>query len=166
MSPDITRAEAPVGAVLDTAVDAIISIDPDCRVRLFNRAAERIFGYTADEVLGRNVNFLMPEPYAAEHDGYVANYLATGRKKIIGIGREVVARRKDGSTFPADLAVGEDPGNPVHRFVGFIRDISDRKRSEVRIREQASLIDLVPDAILVRDLDDRIRFWNKAAERL
>jgi len=166
MTPATSSTAAPVSTVLDTAVDAIISIDTDCLVRLFNRSAERMFGYAAEEIIGRNVNLLMPEVFANAHDGYVRAYLATGIRKIIGIGREVVARRKDGSTFPADLAVGEDPDDPVHRFVGFIRDITDRKRQAEQIREQAELIDLVQEAIFVRGLDDRISYWNRGAERL
>jgi two-component system sensor kinase FixL len=104
-----------------------VVIDQDGAIRSVNNATERLFGYTAAELIGRNVKILMPEPYAGEHDTYLANYLRTGQKKIIGIGREVVGRRKDGSIFPMDLSVGEarDGGNSL--FVGIIRDITDRK---------------------------------------
>jgi PAS domain S-box-containing protein len=121
-------------AVVDTAVDAIVVIDRTGAIRSANQATERLFGYSADELLGKNVKILMPEPYAGEHDGYLANYLGTGTKKIIGIGREVSGRRKDGSAFPMELSVGEaqDRGEPI--FVGIIRDITERKESELRLR--------------------------------
>jgi PAS domain S-box-containing protein len=89
------------------------------RVEAFNTAAERLFGYAANDVLGRNVNMLMPEPYHAEHDQYMGRYLATGEKRIIGIGREVTARRSDGTTFPVHLSVGEMTIDGEPKFTGF-----------------------------------------------
>jgi len=124
--------DSPIQTVLDTAIDAIISIDAEGKIQLFNRAAEHLFGYQANEVIGRNLNLLMPAPYHDEHDQYIRNYLETGNKRIIGIGREVIARRKDGAVFPIDLAVGENKNNSLHRFVGFIRDISEKKQLEAR----------------------------------
>jgi two-component system, LuxR family, sensor kinase FixL len=102
-----SRREAYLRAVLETAVDAIITIDADGRIGSFNPAAERLFGYFAAEVIGRNVSCLMPEPFASEHDHYLQRYLATAERRVIGIGREVVGRRQDGSTFPMHLSVGE-----------------------------------------------------------
>src|SRR6185295_8371384 len=99
--------EAQLQAILDTAVEAILTIDERGTVQSFNLAAVRMFGYQPAEVLGRNVNMLMPPPFRAEHDGYLSAYLATGHKRIIGIGREVQARRKDGSDFPIHMAVSE-----------------------------------------------------------
>jgi PAS domain S-box-containing protein len=122
-------------AVVDTAVDAIITIDDRGRIESFNAAAERMFGYRAAEVIGKNVNVLMPEPYRSEHDGYIGRYLATGQKKIIGIGREVVGRRKDGTTFPMDLGVGEVRLGAERRFTGIIRDLTERTRLERELRQ-------------------------------
>jgi two-component system sensor kinase FixL len=132
----LAASEAHVKAVLDTAVDAIITIDTTGIVRSFNLAAARMFGYTAAEVVGNNVNMLMPEPYKSEHDSYVRNYLATGVTKIIGIGREVSARRKDGTEFPIDLAVSEVVGGGEHEFTGVIKDLTEQKRTLAELQER------------------------------
>jgi len=123
-------AEDQLSALLDAAVDAMVLIDDRGLVTRFNRAAERVFGYAAGEVVGRNVSMLMPQPYRREHDGYLERYQRTGEARIIGIGREVVAQRKDGSTFPIDLAVGEFVTAAGRGYVGILRDISERKRQE------------------------------------
>jgi PAS domain S-box-containing protein len=133
---DALRAsEARLRAILDTAVDAFITINEAGTVESFNPAAERLFGFAAAEVIGRNVNILMPPPYEQEHDDYLRRYVETGERRIIGIGREVVARRKDGSTFPIDLAVGEAIIDGNRLFTGVVRDISERKQAEEAIRE-------------------------------
>jgi two-component system sensor kinase FixL len=121
-------------ALLDAAVDAIVVIDEKGRILTFNRAAERMFGYTAADVLGKNVNVLMDEPYRSEHDAYVSRYVETSEAHIIGKGREVEARRANGETFPVSLAVGEalDGGN--RRFVGVIRDLSEQRAAEQSAR--------------------------------
>src|SRR5258705_269014 len=122
-------------ALIETAVDGAILIDARGVVLMFNPACERLFGYFADEVIGKNVKMLMPEPYRHEHDGYIANYLDSRKPKIIGIGREVVGLRADGSTFPMDLSVGEAKQEGGSIFVGIIRDITSRKRTEADLQQ-------------------------------
>ena len=124
--------------LMDIAVDGIIVIGASGDVKAYNRACERLFGYSASEVIGRNVNMLMPSPYRENHDTYIANFHATGKKKIIGIGREVFGRHKDGSTFPMYLSVGEGHLKGASLFVGIIHDLTDRERAESRLRELQS----------------------------
>jgi PAS domain S-box-containing protein len=155
-----------VQAILETAVDGIVSIDAAGTILSVNRATERIFGYSPEELLGHNVTILMPSPYREEHDRYLSAYLSTGQRKIIGIGREVMGRRKDGTYFPLDLSVGEAVVDGQFIFTGILRDITLRKAAEQRLLEQAELIDLSPDAIVVRDSHDRIRFWSRGAGQL
>ncbi len=128
-------AEARLATIADAMVDALVIIDDRGLIESCNRAAERMFGHTQDEMRGRNVNILMPEPYHAAHDGYMHRYMTTGEARIIGIGREARALRRDGSTFPIDLAVGEIrlPGGE-RRFLGVIRDIARRKAAEEEAR--------------------------------
>ena len=116
-------------------VDGVITADERGTIKSFNPAAEKVFGYSAEEVVGRNLSMLMPEPYRGEHDGYLSNYLETGERKIIGIGREATARRKDGSTFPMDLAVSEFWQGPKRMFTGIVRDITKRKSAERELQE-------------------------------
>jgi two-component system sensor kinase FixL len=132
-------SEARWRAIVDSAVDGIIVIDAHGRVEAFNRAAEVLFGYTAEEVLGRNVDMLMPSPYREEHDSYLSRYLATGRAKIIGVGREVQGRRKDGGTFPLHLSVGEITIQGQRKFTGILHDLTGRVAMEAQLREQAAL---------------------------
>ena len=161
-----TFSESRLSALLEAAVDGIISIDERCRIQTFNRAAERIFDYAAGEVIGQNVNILMPSPYQEEHDGYLAHYLATGEKRIIGIGREVVGRRRDGATFPMDLSVAEASFGNERIFVGIVRDISERKRTEQTRFQLAAIVDSSDDAIIGKTLEGTITSWNNGAERL
>jgi len=122
-------------AILETAVEGIITIDERGIIESVNAAAERIFGYSAKEIIGKNVSLLMPSPHRAAHDGYLENYLRTGHAKIIGIGREVAGLRKDGTTFPMDLSVSEVKLAARRMFTGFIRDITERKQLEKEILE-------------------------------
>ena len=121
--------------ILETAVNAIITINERGIIESVNPATERLFGYAKDEMVGRNVSMLMPSPYRDQHDTYLHNYHRTGVAKIIGIGRETMAQRKDGTVFPADLSVGEVRLPQGKVFTGIIRDISDRKRLEQEILE-------------------------------
>lgn len=132
----LAEKEARLQSILDTAVDGIVTIDERGTIESLNLATEHIFGYASPELIGQNVKVLMPQPYHREHDTYISNYLSTGEKKIIGIGREVEGRRKDGSTFPLDLAVSEFQVAGRRRFMGLMRDISERKRAEQEARRR------------------------------
>jgi PAS domain S-box-containing protein len=127
--------EARRQAILDTARDAIISIDEEGRITLFNAMAEHIFGYTADEVLGSNVSMLMPPPYRDEHDDYLRNYRETGVRKAIGLIREVQALRKNGEVFPIELSVSEAHIGDERLHTAIIRDVSERQRQARELQE-------------------------------
>ena len=122
-------------AMYDAAVNAILTIDTRGAIQSVNPATIALFGYGREDLIGQNVKILMPEPYAREHDGYLQAYLETGHKKIIGIGRDVTARRKDGTTFPIHLTVSEFEANGKRRFTGIITDLSERKAAELALRE-------------------------------
>jgi two-component system sensor kinase FixL len=126
-------------AILDTTVDGVVISDQDGTIISFNRAARRIFGYEESEAIGQNVRILMPQPFHSEHDGYLRNYLDTGERKIIGIGREVVGLKKNGEEFPIDLAISEVEveGNKI--FAAIVRDISDRRVLEKEILKVSEL---------------------------
>jgi len=134
----LQEREARLRTILETAPDAIIVIDERGIIESFSPAAERLFGFTAAEATGQNVNILMPSPYRERHDGYIRHYLKTGERRIIGIGRIVVGQRKDGSTFPMELAVGEAALNNRRLFTGFIRDLTERQLTENRLQELQS----------------------------
>jgi len=136
----LASAQSRNTVIINTVVDGIISIDSRGIVKDFNPSAERIFGYRSDEVIGRNINMLMPEPYSIEHDDYLHNFLTTGHKKIIGMSREVEGRRKDASVFPMDLAVNEMQIDGEHFFTGIVRDITDRRRVEMMKNEFISTV--------------------------
>ncbi len=122
-------------AILNSAVTPIITIDSAGRIESVNPATTTLFGYAADEIVGRNVNVLMPEPYHSQHDGYLARYLATGERRIIGVGREVTARRNDGSTFPISLAVSEFVAEGGRYFTGIITDLTAFRAAEQALQD-------------------------------
>jgi PAS domain S-box-containing protein len=150
-------------AVVDTAIDGLILIEADGRVALYNAACERLFGYSQDEVLGQNVSMLMPEPDRSAHDGYIGRYRGTGEKRIIGIGREVMGRRKDGTVFPFELAVGEYSRDGRVMFVGVIHDLSKYRRSEQRLRK---MVETAIDGMILIDARGLVKLFNPACERL
>eukprot|EP00741_Cyanophora_paradoxa_P000490 tig00000405_g477.t1 len=178
---DMTREEASSAraaeterfnqAILDTAVDGILTIDSRCIIQSANAAAARLFRRSAEEMIGQNVKILMPEPYKSQHDGYVASYLRTGVKKIIGSGREVVGLRADGSSFPMDLAVSEvQIGSAGIYFTGIVRDVTERREAIERLRAAEeftrAIVDTAYDGILTVDEEGRILSFNCAAERI
>jgi two-component system, LuxR family, sensor kinase FixL len=134
-------AESLLLSVLDTAVDAIIIIDDQARILVYNQACERLFGYKAAEALGQNVRLIMPDEFARHHDRYLSDYLTTGHRKIIGIGREVKAQHRDGTVFPVDLSVGESVTQAGRRFIGIIHDLRQRYENEERMNQlQANMV--------------------------
>ena len=137
----LVDSDARYRAVVETAVDGIITIDPRGIVESLNLAAETLFRVRAADIVGKNVSELMPAPYREEHDGYLHHYLETGNRKIIGIGREVVGKRGDGTTFPIDLAVSELTISGKRMFTGIVRDISERKEAEERRKLMADELD-------------------------
>lgn len=134
----LAQSEARLRSILETVPDAMIVIDDHGLMRSFSVAAERLFGWRADEAIGRNVSILMPSPYREQHDSYLARYMATGERRIIGIGRVVVGERKDGSTFPMELAVGEMEAVGGRFFTGFVRDLTERQSTERRVQDLQS----------------------------
>ena len=138
---DAIAREAHLQSILDTIPEGMIVIDECGIIQSFSSAAERLFGYKSGELIGTNVKGLMPSPYRESHDDYLARYLRTGERRIIGIGRVVVGERKDGSTFPMELAVGEMRSSERRFFTGFIRDLTERQKTEARLQElQAELV--------------------------
>jgi len=137
-SREATSRQAHLQSILETIPEAMIVIDSSGVMQSFSAAAVRLFGWTPDEAVGRNVNILMPDPYRSEHDGYLGRYMGTGERRIIGIGRIVVGQRKDGSTFPMELAVGEAKVGESRFFTGFVRDLTERRDQERRLQELQS----------------------------
>lgn len=134
----LRASEAHLRSILETVPDAMIVIDEQARIQSFSTTAMRQFGYQPEEVLGKNIKILMPGPYREQHDGYIQRYLSTGERRIIGTGRVVVGQRKDGSTFPMELAVGEMHSGGGRYFTGFIRDLTERQQTETRLQELQS----------------------------
>jgi two-component system, LuxR family, sensor kinase FixL len=134
----LLERESYIRSIFDTIIDAAVVIDKQGKIISFNRAAVRQFGYAEEEMIGENVRALMPEPYSKEHDGYLQRYHATGEKRIIGVDRVVVGRRRDGTTFPMKLAVSEMKSGVDVLYTGFIRDLSEREASAARYEEAQS----------------------------
>ncbi|MGE3958651.1 MAG: PAS domain S-box protein [Vicinamibacterales bacterium] len=160
----ILAQETFLHTIVNVVVDGIITIDQDGTITTVNAATERIFGWDESELVGRNVKVLMPDPYRHEHDGYIERYQRTGEARIIGIGREVAGLRKDGSTFPLELSVGEFHIEGRRFFAGVVRDITERKHAEERLRRSEAqfreMANNVPIAIWMSDTDGRLTFLN------
>jgi two-component system, LuxR family, sensor kinase FixL len=135
---EVLAREAHLTSILNTVPDAMIVIDTRGVIQSFSAAAERLFGYKASEAIGKNVKILMPSPYRENHDGYIGRYLATGERRIIGIGRLVVGERKGGSTFPMELSVGEMKSGNRRYFTGFVRDLTEKQMTQRRLQELQS----------------------------
>ena len=148
-----------IKSIVDTVVDGLITISKLGVVETFNPAAERIFGYAAAEVIGNNVRMLMPEPYHGQHDGYLARYQTTGERRIIGIGREVTGRRKDGTTFPMELAVGQMEVNGERMFTGVVRDITERKQANAALDRFKGTLDRTLDCVFMFEPDSLQFFY-------
>jgi two-component system sensor kinase FixL len=138
MTRETLAREAHLQSILDTVPEAMIVIDEHGLIQSFSSAAERLFGYRGGDAIGQNVKILMPAPYRENHDTYLHRYKTTGERRIIGIGRVVVGQRRDGSTFPMELAVGEMKSGEQRFFTGFIRDLTERQRTEARLQELQS----------------------------
>ena len=164
-APSASVAELELRAVLDAAVDAVIVIDAQGTIETFSHAAERLFGYSAGEAIGRNVTLLMPEPFRSQHDGYLAHHIRTGERRIIGKGREVVAQRRDGTLFPVFLSVGRIAALDPPRFVGLISDITDRKRAIEALRRERdraqAYLDLAEVMLLALDSNGTVSLVNR-----
>jgi sigma-B regulation protein RsbU (phosphoserine phosphatase) len=158
--------EAKLAAVFDTMPDGLIIIDEDGLIGFFSSGAERLFGYRRSDALGKNVAMLMPSPYREAHDGFLAAYRATGVKKIIGIGREVIGRREDGATFPMYLSIGEMWLEGRRYFVGVTHDLTKLKRAEEQLLILSSAVDQSPAAMLIATLDGRIQYVNQSFTQL
>ena len=165
----VRESEARLQALVATAIEGIITIDEGGIIDSVNAAAVRIFGYDRNELLGRNIKMLMPEPHASAHDGYLRDYHGTGHATVIGRGRQIVARRKDGSTFPIELAVSEMTVRGRRMFTGMVRDVSERVAAEARLRESHARLNAIirgtSDGVFIKDMDGRFLMVNAAIEQ-
>ena len=166
----LRESETRYKTVLDTVVDGIIIIDEKGSIESVNPAAERIFGYPQQAVIGQNVSMLMPEPYRSQYESYLARYLHSGESHIIGTNLEVSGRRRDGSIFPMELAIAEMQLGDQRRFNGIVRDISEHKRAKQLLQEttalQSAILDSANYAIISTDPNGTIRVFNRAAEQM
>ncbi len=169
----LEKSVGELNAVLDNAADAIITIDQSGRVISANAATQKIFGHEIDDLIGQNVNILMPDDHSEVHDDYLRKYKETGKGQIIGLGREVIARRADGESFPIELSIGEINLDGTKYFTGIIRDISGRKNAEAALRaslDKERLLSLVAsktdNAVIITNADGTIRWVNNGFERI
>lgn len=166
----LAAREGFLDAVLNTVLEGIVTIDERGTITSFNRSAEAIFGYAAAEVVGSNVKMLMPDPYRAEHDGYLQRYRDTGEARIIGIGREVEGQRSNGERFPMKLAVAEMRQSEPRHFVGIVKDVSQHRLAENRLGEadrwRRAILDGATAAIIATDCDGLIQTFNRSAQQL
>jgi len=166
MARNLHQSEERTQTILENVLDGIITINEGGVIESFNKSAENIFGYKASEVVGERINVLMPEPYRSEHEDYLNNFKKSGVKKVIGIGREVEGKRKDGSIFPMDLAVSEMWLGTHRIFIGSVHDITERKQAQENQTKLAAIIESSDDAIMSKTLQGIITSWNPSAERL
>ena len=170
LTRNLAGSESRNHSIFDAAADAIIIIDSRGKIEAVNDAAEKLFGYKASELLSRNVSMLMPEPYRGEHDGYLAEYMRTGQKKIIGVGREAVGMRKDGTEFPAYLSVSEVVDEGRRYFTGILHDITDLKEAEQKLAVERNFISAVLEtagaAVVVLDRNGRIVNFNRESQEI
>ncbi len=157
------RSEARLRAIVDTAVDGIVVINNRGIIESVNPAVTRMFGYRPEQLLGQNVKLLMPDPYHTEHDQYLHNYLSSGQKKVIGIGREVLGLRNDGVSFPIELAVSEMLVDGAQKFTGIVRDISSRKQAEAQFQQ---VVESAPNGMLMINPQGKITLVNKQVEQM
>lgn len=167
---ELFRSDKYLQLVMDTVLDGLIIIDEYGLIQSFNPAATKIFGYQPAEVIGKNIKELMPEPYHKEHDGYLSNYINTGTRKIIGLGREVEAQRKDGSIFPLWLGVNEMMIQDTRMFVGTIRDLTERYQAQQAIRDSEShlqaIVDNTVDGLITINQNGIVETFNKSCENI
>lgn len=156
----LSASETRIRAIVNNIADAIITIDERGIVESFNPAAERVFGISASEIAGKNVAMLMPEPDASQHDSYIKRYLETGEARVIGITRELSARRNDGAVFPIQLAISEMFLENQRFFIGIVKDISERKLLDEQIRKLSRAVDQSPSSVLITDKEGKIEYVN------
>lgn len=162
-------SEARIALIVNTSTKSIFTIDERGIIEFANPAALSAFGYTQEELIGQNVKLLMPEPHRSQHDNILERYLRTGERSVIGIGREVIARRKDGSTFPVYVSAGEGWLGDKRIFTGIVEDLTRQKEAEAEVRRTAELLravaDGTTDAVFVKDREGKYLWFNEAAAR-
>ncbi len=163
---EVCDIESHFRAIVETIIDGVVIIDAFGTIQLINPAVEKLFGYTRQELIGQNINILMPSPDHERHDGYLRQYCETGVGRIIREGREVLAKGKDGSTFPVHISVGELAKEGLHRFVGILHDLSSRRRAEQRLTLLSSAVEQAPAGILIADLQGNVEYVNAGFTRL